>query len=255
MAAPPKQIASGIYCVPISIANVYFVRSGSNWVLIDTALPSSAAKIRAAAETLFGAGARPASILLTHGHYDHSGAAVDLARMWNVPVYLHRAEVPFCDGSITYPLPDPSVGGFMAFLSRLFPIRKINLEGVARPLDEAQPVPGLPDWECLATPGHSPGHLAFFRPSDRILIAGDACTTVNLDSLWDILAKKQQLARPPAPFTCDWKAARQSVFSLAALDPVVVACGHGVPMTGADTPQLFRDFAANFPVPAHGRYV
>ena len=255
MAATPKEVAPGVYCLRLTIANVYFVRSGSAWVLIDTALPNNAVKIRSAAESLFGPGVRPASILLTHGHLDHSGSVVDLARQWNTPAYLHPAEIPFCIGEITYPLPDPTVGGFMAFLTRLFPVRKINLEGVPLPLHESDPIPGLPDWEILLTPGHSPGHLAFYRSSDRTLIAGDACTTVNVDSLWDILSGKQEISRPPAPVTCDWKAARRSVETLAALEPRVLACGHGVPMTGPDTARLLGDFAKKFPAPLRGKYV
>jgi glyoxylase-like metal-dependent hydrolase (beta-lactamase superfamily II) len=255
MPTEAKEIADGVYCFRILIANVYFVRSGSGWVLIDTALPNSAAKIRAVADHLIGPGTRPASIIMTHGHLDHSGSVVDLARGWNVPAYLHPLEFPFCEGKRPYPLPDPSVGGFMALLSRFMPVTKIDLQGVPQPVEASQPVPDLPDWQSVFTPGHSPGHLSFFRASDGTLLAGDAFATANLDSLWDLLRGKQQLSRPPAPVTCDWKAARQSVVSLAALNPKVLACGHGVPMTGSDAPQLFQEFAKNFPVPAHGKYV
>lgn len=254
MAAQPVQITPGVHWLRISIANVYFVRSASGWSLIDTAIPGRAGTIRAAADSLFGAGAKPDAILLTHGHYDHSGSACDLARLWNLPLYVHRSEMPFIDGKITYPLPDPSVGGFMALLSRVFPVRKIDLQGLQRELEDGKPLPGLPDWEPIHTPGHSPGHLAFFRPSDRVLIAGDACTTVNLDSFRDLIANRQKLSRPPAPFTCDWTAAKNSVIALAALDPRIVACGHGTPLTAPDTPAKLRDFARNFPIPAHGRY-
>jgi hypothetical protein len=31
---------------------------------------------------------RPASIILTHGHFDHAGSALELAREWDVPVYF-----------------------------------------------------------------------------------------------------------------------------------------------------------------------
>jgi glyoxylase-like metal-dependent hydrolase (beta-lactamase superfamily II) len=58
---------------------------------------------------------------------------------------------------------------------------------VARIFDPSVPVPGFPDWECIPTPGHTPGHVAFLRISDRVLIAGDAIATVNLNSIWGFL--------------------------------------------------------------------
>jgi len=253
MASKLKEIAEGVHWLPVSIANVYFVRSGSGWVLIDTSIPNRGQAIRAAAEEL--SDAPPAAILLTHGHMDHSGSAVELARVWKAPVYVDQAELEFLDGTKTYPPPDPSVGGFMAFMSRLFPLRKLNLEGVPQPFEDGQAIPGLADWESIATPGHSPGHVSFYRRSDRTLIVGDACVTMDLDSFWAIVTKRQEISRPPAPITCNWKAARRSVEALAALEPRVLACGHGIPMTGSDTAQKLRAFSEHFPTPIRGRYV
>jgi len=68
MAAQPQEIATDVYCIPtgkwISGSNVYFVRSGSSWVLIDAAWPHHGQLIKEAAESVFGANARPASILV-----------------------------------------------------------------------------------------------------------------------------------------------------------------------------------------------
>jgi glyoxylase-like metal-dependent hydrolase (beta-lactamase superfamily II) len=75
-------------------ANVYLVRSGPAWVLIDTAWPHRGQIIHAAAEPLFGTGTRPAAILLTHIHPDHAGSALELARMWDPPVHVHPGELP-----------------------------------------------------------------------------------------------------------------------------------------------------------------
>lgn len=253
MAAHPIEIAPGVHSFRILIANVYFVRTGAGWVLIDTAIPNRGEAIRAAAESVYGPGSKPNAILLTHGHLDHSGSAVELARKWSVPVYLGRAEFPFVEGEITYPAPDPAVGGFMAFVSRLFPVAKIDLEDVPEPLENGTST--MPDWQFIPAPGHAPGQFAFFRPSDRTLIAGDACATVNLDSFAGVIANRQQISRPPAPFTCDWNEARRSIQTLAGLNPQVLACGHGTPMTGPGTAQKFQEFARNFQLPSHARYV
>lgn len=91
----PVEIDPGVhwYSAGVMAGNIYFVQSASSWVLIDTATASQGERIRQAAEALFGAGARPAAILLTHVHPDHSGSALELARAWECPVYLHPDEM------------------------------------------------------------------------------------------------------------------------------------------------------------------
>ena len=251
-----KEIANGVASLPITIANVYFVgEPGEKWALIDSGTPHSAAKIVNAAEDRYGFGARPEAILLTHGHFDHSGSARELAEKWEVPIYIHPLDLPYVTGRSAYPPTDPTVGGAMAFLSRFFPPNALNLGKRVEPLPDNGVVPGLPDWKWLFTPGHSPGHVSYWRESDSTLLAGDAFTTVNLDSFADFALKTQAVSRPPAPVTCDWQAARNSVQKLAELEPYVVGCGHGRPMHGRTAIAQLHQLAANFPIPARGRYV
>jgi len=255
MPARPVEIAHGVAHLSVSIANVYFIGSpGEPWVLIDSSLPGYAAKIRQAAEALFGPGARPEAILLTHGHYDHVGSALDLANLWDVPIYAHPLELPYLTGRSEYPPLDPTAPGFMAFLTRFIPSRTLNISARVRPLEAACEAPGMPGWEWHHTPGHAPGHVAFFRPSDATLIAGDAITTMNTDNLFDALRKKKEICRPPTPITYDWAAAGESVRLLARLRPLTIAAGHGNPMLGPDASDELYDFAMNFAPPSHGRY-
>jgi LUD domain len=60
------------------------VRSGPGWVLIDTTWPGRGRLIKAVAESMFGAGACPEAIVLTHIHRYHSCSALELARMWDL---------------------------------------------------------------------------------------------------------------------------------------------------------------------------
>ncbi len=251
-----QEIATGVGNLPLTIENVYFVgQPGQPWVLVDTGTPGSAGRIQAAARARYGENARPEAILLTHGHTDHAGSALGLADLWNVTIYVHPLELPYLTGKSKYPPKDPTVGGAMAMVSRVFPMDIVDLGDWVQPLPEGGVVPHLPDWEWLWTPGHSPGHVSYFRKEDRTLVVGDAFATVNLDSLPALLTKKPEISLPPTPFTCDWVAADESVQFLAGLEPLAVGCGHGVPLSGPNIPADLNRFADHFTPPAHGRYV
>jgi glyoxylase-like metal-dependent hydrolase (beta-lactamase superfamily II) len=241
--------------MPISFVNVYFIgHSGGRWALIDSGLPGQAAQIFAAAEARFGAGSRPQAIYLTHGHLDHAGSALPLAERWDVPIFAHRMELPYLTGRSDYPPFDPTIGGTMAFLSRFIPNRGRDLGGRIRELPEG-PLEGLPDWTWVATPGHSPGHVSFFREPDRVLLAGDVFATIDMDSWSGLISGKKKLLQTGAPFTMDWRAARESFKKLAELRPNVVGCGHGAPMNDAQLPDRLQGVAERFRPPRHGRYV
>ena len=164
-------------------------------MLIDTAWPHRGRVISAAAESLFGAGTRPAAIVLTHIHPDHAGSALELARLWDLPVHVHPGELPLASGRYLPEYGNPLDRWLIAPLLRLVPHRTVeaglspnSLAGTARAFDPVAGVPGLPDWQAVPTPGHTPGHVAFFRGKDRVLITGDAVLTVNVNSARDFLA-------------------------------------------------------------------
>src|SRR5260370_6103089 len=225
------RIAPDVGWLPVSFANVYFVgRPGSKWVLIDAGLPGWAAEIFAAAEARFGAGSRPEAIVVAHGRIDHAGSALALAEIWDVSIYAHRLEIPFLIGRSPYPPPDPTVGGALAFLSRFFPRLSRNLGARLRELRTPK-VPGAPNWGWFFTAGPAPGHVSFFRDSDRVLLAGDALSTVTIDSWSGLLTGRRHLSRPPTPFIIDWQAASAAARELATLRPAVVGRGHDAPQS------------------------
>ncbi len=257
--ASPQEIAPGVYCLEagkgLMRSNVYFVRSGSSWALIDAAAAHCSLAIRQAAEMLFGEDTRPASILLSHNHPDHAGSARELAQMWGCPVYVHPDEMPlvFGDMATFRKYANPLDRWIVLPLLRLLGSRRADamlaeasFKDVACSLDPEADLPGLPDWQAVPTPGHTPGHIAFFRRDDRVLIAGDALVTVNLNSPWGLLRNTPMVSGPPWYTTCSWHAAKESAASLALLEPRVLAGGHGVPMTDSDTPERVRAFSKRF---------
>lgn len=263
MTGEQVRVADGVFRVPLSIVNAYLVTGPApgdrGWVLVDAGLSASRGAIVAAASGAFGPDARPAAIILTHGHFDHVGSLEALADRWDAPVYAHPLELPYLTGKADYPPPDPGAGGgAMAWLSPLYSRRGIDLGDRVRPLPADGTVPFLPGWRWLHTPGHAPGHVAFFRDADRTLLAGDAFVTTRQESFFGALLKPQVVHGPPAYFTTDWEQAWASVRLLAALRPEAAATGHGVPMRGAAMRRQLNRLASEFDrraVPADGRYV
>ncbi len=256
-----QEVLPDLHCLTVQIVNVCFIGmpGQKNWVLVDAGMPHAADTIIGEAEERFGPGARPEAILLTHGHFDHVGSIVELVEHWNVPVYAHPYELPYLTGQRNYPDPDPSVdSGLVAKLSPLFPVDAINLGHHLTTLPEDGSVPHLAGWRWLHTPGHSPGHVSFFRDSDRTLLAGDVFVTVKQESLWSVITQDVELNGPPRYLTTDWKAAAESVRKLAALKPAFAVTGHGMPIKGDLLASGLDNLTRNFDilaVPQHGKYV
>ncbi len=263
-----REIASGVYYMEagksISRSNVYFVRSGASWALIDTATANCGRLIQKTAESLFGANTRPVSILLTHNHPDHAGSALELSRMWDCPVYVHPDELPYTDIrdlSSVEKYANPLDRWIILPLLRLMPRKRVesmlakgSLKDVVQGYNPDAAIPGLPDWECIPAPGHTPGHIAFFRPEDQLLITGDAVVTADLNSfwgflLWSLRINKQRVTGPPWYSTWNKRAAMESVARLASLKPRILASGHGVPVMGDGTAQGLCSLTDQYSIP------
>jgi glyoxylase-like metal-dependent hydrolase (beta-lactamase superfamily II) len=248
---PIDNVATGVRGLRIAFVNVFAITHDENsWTLIDAGLPFSTDLIRRWAEKHFST--PPQQIVLTHGHFDHVSSAGELAEHWNTPVYAHRLEFPYLTGEREYPPPNVGAGGgLMSLLSPLYPRGPINLGARLRALPvgstESGSRPLLREWDIVETPGHTPGHVSFFRRGDRVLLAGDAFCTTKPESFFDAaLAQPPELHGPPAYFTSDWTSAGQSVRRLAELNPLIIAPGHGKPLAGEQVPQELQRLARDF---------
>lgn len=196
------NIAPGVSGLRIAFVNIFAVaHDESSWTLVDAALPFTATLIRRWAEKNFRK--PPTQIVLTHGHFDHVSAAGELAGEWNIPVYAHRLEFPYLTGEREYPPPNAGAGGgLMSLLSPVYPRGPVNLGERLRELPIAgagsKAAPLIPGWEVLQTPGHTAGHVSFWRPEDRVLIAGDALCTTKPESFFEAaLLQQPELHGPP----------------------------------------------------------
>jgi len=115
---------------------------------------------------------KPDSLLLTHGHWDHIWDAAELADWAGCPVYYHPDTAFLClepDSMLSFGLPQ-----------RLRPVHATQL------LEESGPLPG--DWKnahLLLVPGHCPGSLCLYLPSQNQLYGGDVLFADGVGR-WDL---------------------------------------------------------------------
>ncbi|NLE21460.1 MAG: MBL fold metallo-hydrolase [Actinobacteria bacterium] len=231
-------------------SNVFFVRSEAGWCLVDAGWAQDAPAIAGAAEHLFGRAA-PAGVLVTHVHPDHVGALPELATRWEVRAWVHAAELPLALGDAR------AVRHYAGPLDRWVILPGLRLSGRARMertlarsslagAVQAMEIGGapacLPGWEAVLTPGHTPGHVAFMRSSDRVAITGDALVTLDLNSPLKLLRRERTLAGPPWITTWSWPAATASALRIAGMTPSVVAGGHGTPVSGDEAAAHVQEF-------------
>ena len=266
---PATSIASGtgievlpdLFQYTVQIVNIHMIGhpTDEEFVLIDAGMPKSADMIQKAVEERFGENSQPKAIILTHGHFDHVGAIIELIERWKVPIYAHELEMPYLTCQKNYPEPDATVeGGLVAKMSPIFPNDPINLGDYVQVLPSDGTVPDLPEFKWIHTPGHTPGQVALFREKDRALIAADTFVTVKQEYLYRVMTQEQEISGPPRYLTTDWKAAKESVEKLANLNPSVAVTGHGLPMAGEELTEnlekLVRDFDT-IAKPDYGKYI
>jgi glyoxylase-like metal-dependent hydrolase (beta-lactamase superfamily II) len=106
-------------------------------------------------------GVRLEKILLTHAHIDHAGGTAELARSLQLPIEgPHRGDQFWIDG--------------LAEQARMFGFGRVERFEPDRWLDEGDRVQvGDVEFEVHHCPGHTPGHVVFYSPADRIAFVGD----------------------------------------------------------------------------------
>jgi glyoxylase-like metal-dependent hydrolase (beta-lactamase superfamily II) len=189
----------------------YLVREDDGFTLIDTGLPNSADEIMSIARAH---GAPIVRVALTHAHMDHVGSFDALhAALPDAETLASARDARFLAGDRSLDPDEPQDklrGGYVTSATR-----------PSRLLRAGDRVGSL---EVIASPGHTPGHIAFFDTRDRTLIAGDALMTQGGIAV----SGQLRILFPISPFvTWHRPSALASARALRALEPSRLAVGHG----------------------------
>lgn len=223
-----KQLADGLWQLsgfPPNAINVYLAED----VLIDAATRQAKRRImrQLAGRTL-------SAHALTHVHPDHQGASHAVCERHGVPLWCGERDAARMGSSDTVigdklALRGPALRWYAAIQRRWWVGPP---HPVARELREGDEVAGF---QVLDAPGHTAGHVVFWRERDRVLICGDVLNNMNL------FTGVPGLHEPPDFFNADSAQNRAGARRLAALRPSLVCFGHGPPLRDPDALQSFVD--------------
>lgn len=170
--APMLHMLTIPFSVPLPTGPVprsvnLFLLLGEQITLIDSGVAGAEAQIF---DYLAGLGRRPeeiATLILTHSHPDHIGAARTIKALTGCTVLAHPAEREWIEDTELQQQQRP-VPGFNTLVAG--PVI------IDRTLDEGERLVLAPGWtlEVLHTPGHSRGSISLWERETRILITGDA---------------------------------------------------------------------------------
>jgi glyoxylase-like metal-dependent hydrolase (beta-lactamase superfamily II) len=199
--------------------HAFLVESGDELSLIDTLWNTDGSVVLQALSQLGRQPSELKRIAITHGHRSHLGGASALRRLTGAKIHAHPAEWDILAAKrrakrVPITLRPPSLIKFRLGLALGIP--KHAPFDVDEPLGDGDAFGPL---EVVHAPGHSPGHLAFWWPERRALVAGDAIAT------WP----KTEPGWPA--FQLDAAAHERSLKRMASLEPLLVGVGHGEAIT------------------------
>jgi glyoxylase-like metal-dependent hydrolase (beta-lactamase superfamily II) len=172
------------------------------------------------------------ALALTHAHPDHQGSAKAVCDALNLEYWCGRGDVRFAERGFIGP-------GAIKPKRWYFGIEYKLIGGPGHPVDRQlrEGDDAGAGFVVIETPGHSRGHISFWREADRTLIVGDAALSQHPFFIYP-----KGLRLPPDFSGPSPRQNRESVRKLAALKPELICFSHGKPVRDGEA---FQRFAAS----------
>ena len=211
------EITPDVYQLTIGGTNIILIAE-EELTLVDTGFPGSSAQLIDLIHKLGRSVEEIRLIILTHSHIDHAGGLADLRKLIQVKVAAHQADIGDTESQMYYPevirklLRIPPFSALRSIISVKPSEVDMQLEGG----EVLEPLGGL---KVVHTPGHTPGSISLFSPTNKLLIVGDALNE-----------HRGTLRLPPKRVSTDLAQAIDSVKRMARLDFDILCIGHGQPL-------------------------
>jgi glyoxylase-like metal-dependent hydrolase (beta-lactamase superfamily II) len=228
------EIAAGVHSMDQSTGghvHAFLLDDGKDLTLIDTLFDTDAGRILDRISALGKSVGDLKNIVLTHAHRSHLGGLAVLKDLSGATVYSHAWEADIIAGErVAQPISPIPMRPLRTYW-RVYYLQfgaalgrgkhpPCSVDATLGDGDRIGPV------EVIHAPGHTPGHLAFWWPERKVLIAGDAIATYPVFAPgWPV-------------FTLNPTQHRASLERMAGLDPEVLAVGHGDPLTAGAAVRL-----------------
>jgi glyoxylase-like metal-dependent hydrolase (beta-lactamase superfamily II) len=235
--------AIGITRVSRWIFNCYVIHDGGQGqaIVVDAGLPSIVEDLPPVLHRLGIDTSSVAAVVATHAHSDHIGGAASMARRLGCAVHLPSRVTAYLNGAKPR---SPGVRDIVkirpVYLDQPFDLRaaiglvsgaatagyaggKMRWRGPQPIADliDGEVLPNSPEWQVIASPGHTDDSVAFHHARSRVLLSGDTILSTN-GMAWC------------TPEVVDRRLADTTNARLVALDVGHLLPGHGRPVSGGD---------------------
>lgn len=228
-----QTIIPGVYTFTgLIVGRVYLIEDPDGLTIIDTGLGSAAASILKQLRQKGHAPQEVKRILITHAHPDHVGGLRRLQTATGATVFALAQEQPYIEGKEPIPRANQAeMRGIARLMASGKPTFVTEPVTVHRPLRDGEILSEvLGGLQVVWTPGHAPGHTAYWQAQKGIVFCGD------------VMMRMTGLTLPFAGFTPSMADNKRSLRRVVELEPRIVCFGHGQPMM-TNTATTIRQFA------------